>query len=354
MMPTKHTLIEGRRVSPAGHVLLTGLLFLGLATFLNAAALLKTAERQPAGAVRTVAVGIMDPLADISGVLLLDRPRQLMDRALGRAPALVADDTEVVTGPPVTILQPEGSNPGPGSTSTTSVPASTTTTTTGPPAGLREITPDDPMMLWIVGDSFVELFGPALQNDADDTGVIESEVDFRFISGLVRPDYFDWPAHLTNRLPEVQPDVAVALYGGNDGQALFVGGREIPQGSEEWFEIYHQRVGEVMDLLLTQAARVYWVGLPIMRDDRFTEVVSGMNRVFEEEAAERPEVVYLDTFALFSDENGEYSTYLKTRSGDLLDMRTEDGAHFTWNGAYRLSWFVLNAIADDWGFADRL
>ena len=35
-------------------------------------------------------------------------------------------------------------------------------------------------------------------------------------------------------------------------------------------------------------------------------------------------------------------------------MRTDDGAHLTWNGAYRLSWFVLNVIADEWGFTDRL
>ena len=62
-------------------MLLAGVLFLGLATFLNAASLLKTAERQPDGAVRTLAVGIMSPLAEMSGVLLLDRPRQLLDSA---------------------------------------------------------------------------------------------------------------------------------------------------------------------------------------------------------------------------------------------------------------------------------
>jgi len=31
-----------------------------------------------------------------------------------------------------------------------------------------------------------------------------------------------------------------------------------------------------------------------------------------------------------------------------------DGAHFSWNGAYRLSGFVLGTIADEWGFADQL
>ena len=351
MTQQERTLVEGRRVSPAGHVLLAGLLFLSLATLLNAASLLQTAERQSAGAVRTLAVGIMSPLAEISGVLLLDRPRQLVDRALGRAPA--AEEPEEaggVAGPPVTILRPEGSDPAPGTTTT--VPG--TSSTTAPPADLRPVTAAEPFKLWIVGDSFVELFGPALENDSADTGVMETEVDFRFISGLVRSDYFDWPAHFAERLPAVQPDAVVVMFGGNDGQPLTWEGRELQPDTPEWIEVYHVLVGEAMDVLLTGTTRVYWVGLPIMKDDRFTQRVIGFNEVYEAEAAARPGVVYVDIFDLFKDENGEFATYLRTESGDLLDMRMPDGAHFSWNGAYRLSGFVLEAIATEWGFTDRL
>jgi lysophospholipase L1-like esterase len=346
--PRKHTIIEGRRAWAAGHVLVTGLICLGLATFLNAASLLKTAERQPLGGTRTVAVGIMGPLADISGVLLLDRPRRLVDRGLGRYTP-PADEPTVVADP--VVIYPEGWNTS--STTSTSTPGETTTTTTAP-AGLREITAAEPMKLWIIGDSFVELFGPALENDAADTGVMRTEVDFRFISGLVRSDYFDWPAHITRRLPEVQPDAVVVMFGGNDGQPLTWQGTELQPDTPEWLEVYHGLVGEAMDVLLTGTTRVYWVGLPIMRDDRFTQRVIGFNRVYEEEAAERPGVVYVNIFDLFKDENGRYSTYLRTDSGNLLDMRMDDGAHFTWNGAYRLSGFVLEAIASEWDFTDSL
>ncbi|MBP1631716.1 MAG: hypothetical protein H6Q11_4 [Acidobacteria bacterium] len=350
MTPRKPTLVEGRRVAPAGHVLLAGLLFLSLATFLNGASLLKTAERQPEGAVRTVAVGLMDPLAEMSGVLLLDRPRQWLDQALGRETATPDPDPgDGVAAPPATILRPEG---GGSTTTTTSVPG--TSTTTSPPADLREITPADPLTLWIIGDSFVELFGPALQNDAADTGLMETEVDFRFTSGLTRRDYFDWPVHIAARLPEVQPDAVVVMFGGNDGQPMYLGSGTLETETPEWFEVYHDRVGEAMDVLLAGTARVYWVGLPIMADDTFTQRVIGFNQVYQEEAAQRPGVVYLDIFPLFQDENGEYSTYLRTASGDLLDMRMPDGAHFSWNGAYRLAGFVLGTIAEQWGFTDRL
>lgn len=342
-------------------MLITGLICLGLATFLNAGSLLKTAERQPLGAVRTWAVGIMDPLADMSGVLLLDRPRELVDRALGRAP-VAAPEEPGEAAPPV-ILHPEGwedgsstSTTGAGPVTTTTSPdgASSSTSTTVPQSDLREVTEAEPLKLWIIGDSFVELFGPALENDAAETGVMQTEVDFRFISGLVRADYFDWPAHITARLPEVQPDAVVVMFGGNDGQPMTWQGTQLEPDTPAWLERYHTLVGEAMDTILQGTTRVYWVGLPIMRDARFTERVIGFNQVYREEAEKRPGVVFVDIFELFQDENGEYSTYLRTESGDLLDMRTEDGAHFTWNGAYRLSEFVLEAIASDWGFADRL
>jgi hypothetical protein len=35
-------------------------------------------------------------------------------------------------------------------------------------------------------------------------------------------------------------------------------------------------------------------------------------------------------------------------------MRTEDGAHFSGNGAARLANFVLAAIAGEWNFTDDL
>jgi len=357
--------IEGRRTTPAGLVLITGLIALGLGTLLNASSLLKTAERQPLGSTgRDVAVGIMDPLADVSSLLFLDKPRELIERAIGRyepEPAGPAGIAVITTATPITepsVLLPVG----PESSTTTSTTApgddpgtggAATTGATAPP--LPTPGEDDPMFLWIIGDSFVELFGPALRNDSAETGVIDSEVDFRFISGLTRPDHFDWPAHIESRIPEVLPDAVVVVFGGNDGQPMVVDGEHLAPDSEPWVAVYHQLVGEVMDRLLDGGVpRVYWVGLPIMRDDTFSERVRLYNSVYADEAAARPGVEFVDIYELFADENGAYSTYLRTSGGDLLLMRSEDGAHYSWNGAYRLSAFVLEAIAADWGFADRL
>jgi hypothetical protein len=335
--------------APAGHVLVTGLVCFGLATFLNAGALLETAERQEFGtAMRDVTVGVMDRVHQMSEVLLLDRPRAALDRALGRAddPAPDPEPTEP------TVLRSLETQAG--GTGGDDAAATATTTTTLPPPATRAATESDPVKLWVIGDSFVELFGPALGNDADATGVIVPEVDFRFESGLIRDDYFDWPEHMQSRLPVVEPDMVVVTFGGNDGQPIVVDGVLLEPETPAWLDVYHERVGEAMDVLLTGTTRVYWIGLPIMPSDEFNQRVLTFNEVYRSEAALRPGVTYIDVFDLFKDENGEYSKYLRTESGDLVEMRSFDTYHYSWNGAYRLSEFVLETIAPDWGFTDRL
>jgi len=352
MTTRRRPTIDGRRQVPAGFVLITGIIALGLATLLNAGSLLETAQRQPVGAVRSVAVGVMEPLAGFSELVRLDRPRQLFEQALGREHESPEPEPAAPDEDPV-VLRPVGSDDA--DDPATTPDASSTTSTTRAAASVETPTPTDPMFLWIIGDSFMELFGPALQNDAFDTDVVESEVDFRFISGLVRSDFFDWPAHIRSRMPELQPDAVVVMFGGNDGQPMVHDGETLEPDTPEWLEVYAELVGEAMDEILAGgASRVYWVGLPIMRDDQFTERVIGFNEVYRDEAAERPDVVYVSSFELFADDSGEYSTYLRTEDGDLLEMRFPDGAHFTWPGAYRLSDHVLGIIAEDWGFADRL
>lgn len=68
-----------------------------------------------------------------------------------------------------------------------------------------------------------------------------------------------------------------------------------------------------------------------------------MNSVYESEAAERAQVTYISNFELFMDESGEYNAFLEGKQ-----MRFSDGAHFVWNGAYRLADAVLPVVTNEW------
>lgn len=347
--------MHGQRPSPspnsarplaAGQVFVVMLVALLGGALLNAQGILLTAEQQEPGVRRTLATGMAEPLASISAFLRIDVARETVDEALGRAvprrDLTVAAPTTgtTVTQTPATTPSTSSAPPNPATTTTTTAPISTTTTML--PA-LRRVSVEKPLNLWIIGDSFAELFGPALVNRSTDTGLIDAEVDFRYISGLSRPDFFDWPAYIGGELSEQPRDAAVVIFGGNDGIDVEVGGEHFDLGSEAWIELYAARVGEAMDALLEGVDCVYWVGLPIMRSDSFTAKVEMMNAVYQAEAEKRPQVTYISSFELFTDEDGQYSAYL---DGKL--MRFKDGAHFVWNGGYRLADAVLPVITSQW------
>ncbi|OFW67626.1 MAG: hypothetical protein A2Z12_01310 [Actinobacteria bacterium RBG_16_68_21] len=324
----------GRRLRPAGHALVTMLIALGLALFLNSDALLKTAERQPLGStMRGLTVGIMDPIAAVGDALLLDRPRAFLDDLLGKA-----DGGGAVAATTTT------------STTATTMAGATTTTTSSTVPVTRLYTEDDPLKLWIVGDSFVEFVAPVLRSDLAETGVVDTETDFRFSSGLIRRDVFDWPAHVTGRLPEVMPDVVIAQFGGNDGQEVNVNGVLVAPEDQAWQDLYLGRVLELADVLLGSGVeRVYWLGLPIMRNQAFDARVRIMNSVYAEAAASRDGVTFIDVHSLFQDSSGEFSTYLEDASGRLVAVRTPDGAHYTLEGATLLANHLAEMLTVDLG-----
>ena len=337
---THRSRLQPRRRSPAGHALLAVIIALSLGSLLNARALDRTANNLPFGTTRSVAVAITGPLRSMSSFLLLDRPRLALDTLLGRS--TTDSETPVVALPDSDPDSPVVTQPDPGSDE----PATTSTPTGG--FQLRAPTAEDPLDVWIIGDSLMELLGPSILNESEDSGVVDAVVDFRFVSGLTRRDFFDWPVYAAEQLPLRQPDVVVAMYGGNDGQDANVDGVIVERWTPPWIEFYRGRVAEAMDVFASEGSKVYWIGLPIMASDLFSEHVQLMNDVYREEAAKHPSVSVIESWDLFTDESGNYSAYLTNAAGNLELMRYGDGVHFTWAGARRLAAVVFDQMQSDW------
>lgn len=324
-----------RRTVPAGIALIVivGALFLGL--LLNAPDILRTAERQEQGWQRTFGVTLMEPVADVSHFLFLDRPRELIDSLLGRG--------EITAGaPPATTV-----TTAPPAASSTTVPASTSTTEA--PEVRRAVNADDPLVMYIGGDSMVGQFGPMLDNRAARSGMVESEFVYEFESGLSRPDFLDWPARLRDVSSDLDPDVFVLFFGGNDAQAIYMpDGSWIDFDTPEWEEEYRSRVEGVMTELEEAGHWIYWMGMPIVRSETFRPRVELLNEIYESEAADHPRVTFVESWSVFQGPDGGYSEYLTDANGDLVDMRLDDGVHLTTAGAIRLAEVTFGVIAEDW------
>jgi hypothetical protein len=326
---------DGRRLASAGRALAVTALALLLAALLNAQNIYKSVYNQPEGMQREVALAFAGPLREVSMALRLDRPRAWVESAIGRDHATI--DTEIVL-PPAPPAEDAGgtpaAGPGTGMPTTPEGGAAPPPTSTEPEAPEKPaFTPDDPMRLWIAGDSLVITPGYAVYRALGQNDAVErvGDVDGRVATGLTRPDVFNWFKHVHEQVKEERIDTVVFCFGGNDDSGSMTG---LPEGvsvgefgGPQWTKEYRRRVGGLMDTANGDGAFVVWVGLPITKDATQSRRWKVVNRAIQAEAERRPgKVAYVDLYGLLS-EDGGYAPYLPAEDGQLVKVRADDGVH---------------------------
>lgn len=311
----------------------------------------------PPSVFRSVAVAVSGPLATASESLELDRP---WEWATGYED-LQTDETEVtssasgfpeelVTGttvpaPPssTTTLQSTG---GVSTTTTTSRVTSSTTTTTTEPEPV--FTAQEPLRILVVGDSLSVMMGYGLLRQAEANPAIKVEMVNKVSSGLSRPDFYNWPKVMTEKVAEYRPHVAVILFGGNDKQPIHVGAQSLPSFSEEWKREYYRRIWGFLDIITASGGEAVWMGLPIMRGEKFSETCRTLNDMYSTICEYHEGATYIDGYSLFMDENGKYNKYLVDSSGERRLMRADDGIHLSNAGGDRQAEAVMEVLLDSY------
>jgi uncharacterized protein len=336
---------DGRRALPAGHALVIAVLALVVGSLLNAPGMHKSAFNQPSGWKRQTALAITGPLASVSHALLLDRPRKLLQEALGRKNEDKIDTTITFT-PPITPAHPA------------TTPAKTPTTIPRanhkpPPKPRREaFSPRHKLRLWIAGDSLVIEPGWAIIRAAGKARAIlpvGGGPDGRVATGLERPDVFNWFAHIRDEVRKLRPNAIVLDFGGNDDHGYMTGlpkGVSIGEfGSASWKAEYRRRVAGLLDSLNRAGIFVVWIGLPITRDEAQTERFDTINAIIDAEVRKRPgRVAYIDTYTSFASDTGGFTSYLTDASGKRILVRSPDGVHFEPAGGDIIARSVLHAL----------
>jgi hypothetical protein len=190
------------------------------------------------------------------------------------------------------------------------------------------LTPLDPLRLWIGGDSLAGSLGPSLGELTGKSGIVQPIVDSRVSSGLLSPDFLDWPKRAAEDMFTFNPEVAVFIIGANDAKNL-------PKGADQdskWKDQYTAVVEHMLKVLVGSGRAVYWVGAPVMSDAAFSERVKSVNSVFQQVTARHPEVTYVDAFTVFSGPDGKYAPVQVGGDGKVVRVRAQDGIHFTAEG----------------------
>ncbi|MDX2378986.1 MAG: DUF459 domain-containing protein [Acidimicrobiia bacterium] len=247
---------------------------------------------------------------------------------------------------------PEDTGPPPTSLSTDPATTDSAPPNSEPVDPDAPVSPSNPATVYIVGDSDAGTFGPYLNRLLDGTNLTDTELNYKVSSGLSRPDFFDWPAELERALPEVDPDIVVVTFGGNDAQGLSVASGEFNVGDpvtneDEWMAEYELRAGDVMDTLLQDDRTVIWVGIPNDDNPEVTERMSIQDRAAKAAAAERPDVIFIDTWSRFSGRDGGWAEFvIDPRDGEGKDVRAGDGFHLNETGAEILALDIAQAVRE--------
>jgi hypothetical protein len=169
-----------------------------------------------------------------------------------------------------------------------------------------------------------------------------------YSSGLSRPDFFNWPLETEKLLSEYRFDLAICILGMNDAQDIEENGIKYFVNSENWNNIYRERAEKFVSLLSENITKVYWLGVPIMRDDRYNKRMLKLNQIFSDVCKNFANVKFFDISQKLSDA-GRYADYLKI-DGVLVKIRLSDGKHVTYEGAKIITQDLIRNISLDFTF----
>jgi hypothetical protein len=336
-------------------VTLVGLL---LWLLLAAPSLKRAAEASPDGVRRSVSLALLTPIATTSDRLGVTRVTESMQRALGRDPdappggELFAEEAEAVpkdfgvdpsvlaSPDPLPSIDPERVN------------QADDDLDYDPAYALREPASNNKLRIVVVGDSLAMGLSTALGR-VFDPSLVQFVDQARLSTGLARSDYFNWIKGMQQIIDRFRPDVVVVLIGVNDDQSIILPeGGIVPEGSEDWTDVYENRVDNFLAAATDKGGRVVWVGLPPLADERHNSLARGLNESFDAGGEDYPAAYFFDTYERFS-RNGEFAPFGRDANSNVAQLRGGDGVHFTTTGYDTLAREVASVMVKKWGMTQK-
>ncbi|ECL4224053.1 SGNH/GDSL hydrolase family protein [Campylobacter coli] len=193
-----------------------------------------------------------------------------------------------------------------------------------------------------IGDSLMQGVAIALNRDLIDLGLKANDLS-KQNTGLSYKSYFDW-AKATKEAFAKNPNIKylVVLLGANDPWDIKKGGVYHRFSSDSWIDIYTYRVNEIINIAKQHHAKILWFEIPPVKKNELNEKIQILNKIYSEEILKNKQI-FINTKLFFSI-NDEFSTYIKNENNKSIKMRTDDGIHFTSNGAKEMSKLLLQHI----------
>lgn len=338
--------LYGRRLMPAGRVLVVVTVALVTWTCVYAPTLKRAADASPLGIRRTVSLALLTPIAAVSEFIGVNELAGMVERAAGRTPG--APGGAFVPPPEDIPLAPRDPQQRPGGGDVGDDPGDT-----AEQDSIRAPTPARKLRVAIVGDSLAAGLGYFAER-VFLPRLVRVSGQGRISTGLARPDYFNWPFTMRRIVRRFDPDLVIVMLGENDHQSLqdVHGNRAAAIGTAEWPAEYRDRVLQLMRIATSGGAKLVWAGLPVASDGRFREHSRRQNDVFEFASSIVNDVAYFDTWNRFRAPGGGYTAYFR-EGGRVTLIREGDGLHFNATGYTIVTREIAELAVEEFGLSPR-
>lgn len=158
-------------------------------------------------------------------------------------------------------------------------------------------------------------------------------------SGLVRDDFYDWPANAPAILQEVEPDIIVVQIGSNDSQEMSIDGQRAAVRSPQWLAEYEKRLDALISTLTQTPRPLIWVGLPSFNFTSLSADMAALNSIYKLQV-ERANGEFIDIWDGFVDEDGKFIFTGSDINGQQVRLRGPDGINMTPAGRRKMAFYV--------------
>ena len=216
-------------------------------------------------------------------------------------------------------------------------------------AGSSYITPfpeGDIYRTVVVGDAYAEGVLAGLIDAFGSDSRLQIARKHRSFAGIARADIDDELKSVEEFLTREPSHITIVMIGRDDRSPIRAGNKRLQVGREDWREEYGKRVDRLMKAMKQRGGAIYWVGLPGVRRQDWSEDIVSLNDVLRDRAYLNG-IKFIDAFAGFADEGGNFIVDGPDASGRMRVMRSPDGIGFTEAGNRKLAHFIEREIRRD-------
>lgn len=203
-----------------------------------------------------------------------------------------------------------------------------------------------PVRVLLTGDSLMESLGPQMSRSLAGYSNITFIPIGKKSTGLSRPDFYDWPAVLKQRLVADRPHLVVMWVGTNDPQGIH-GHKGLGEPcSEAWQQVYRSKLREVVSLAHSHGARFMLMGPPVVGEPKLNAQLGVIDRLMGEECRALG-ICYVSTRLIMGGSGGVFHPQGRLLDGQFVTLRSADRVHITADGNRRIMDYMLPYLAHE-------